>query len=130
MPFDLAHAQTLAYFGPTGISRVQLMRTLATSSSPSPLDIAVEALGLSSVEGSLIIKPNPSGQTAFWGTIADPTAIVNNVATFLNVTGISYVDLQTIMNMGDTLDPSWINPYQLSLEAIKCLFSIWTILVT
>jgi hypothetical protein len=107
LPYDLYHEEARAYFTQFGIGRDGLMSALGAGGSPDPHAVAADALDIASVEHDLIVTPraNATDQGTYWNTGAtDPATKLNNVDTFLTFTGLSYADLQTL------LQRSFINP--------------------
>ena len=104
LPFDLAYEEIRAYFAQFEIPRGDLMRSLKNKAEPTDLAIAVEDLGFSTKEISLITRTD-SNQVSYWGGKKGiPTTVFKNVLNFIERAVISYTDLQTLLSL------QWLNP--------------------
>jgi hypothetical protein len=105
LPFDLFHQETRSYFAQFDIARADLMQALRNAAGPLENEIAAEALGLTDEERKLIGSADTANQNTYWNTGATPAADVMKVVDiFLTKSGLSYKDLQDLLNL------SWINP--------------------
>ena len=99
LPFDLNHAEALAYFERFGLARADLMRDFAAGGvPPTPVDIAAEQLGLTRRKRELIVGSNPTaaGQSDIWRATIAEMAVVD---AFLRKTGISYEALNRLLQL-------------------------------
>jgi peptidoglycan hydrolase-like protein with peptidoglycan-binding domain len=126
LPFNLPLEEARVYLGHLNVSRVDLMRVFqppAAASSPQAHTIAIESLGLSSMEAQII---TPAALTAtyhswdFWGLTedghntngnavvdpVDPTiaftgdwiAVLSHVRVMMNRAGLSFGELSQLLN--------------------------------
>ncbi len=106
LPFDLPHVEALAYFARFGIARDELMRDFQRGGTPADSAIAAEKLGLTDQERAIIVTAAPATQSNFWNIPA--AALLNeirNVDTFLTRTGLSYRELDLLLQLS-FIDPN------------------------
>jgi peptidoglycan hydrolase-like protein with peptidoglycan-binding domain len=121
LPFNLPLEEARAYLGQMKVSRSDLMKVFqppATATSAQAHSIAIESLGLSSMEAQII---TPSALTAtfhswdFWGLLqagnsivdpVDPTitiagdwiTVLSHVRVMMNRAGLSFTELSQLLN--------------------------------
>jgi hypothetical protein len=121
LPFNLFLEECRAYLKQLGVPRIQLMKTLAPDAA---YNNALEALGFSPTEGTLITNSDENGQEKYWNT-GDPATIVStlkNVLTFVNTARIEYTELQALINATAWLNPPAEPPPNASVEAVGVMF--------
>lgn len=98
LPFDLAHAETQAYFGQLDLGRADLMALLQKAGVPADRDIAADRLGLTDAQRALVVTPAPGSQDDVWDTPGAVAALAN-VDTFVTRSGIAYADLLALLEL-------------------------------
>lgn len=105
LPFDLDHTEAMAYFDRFDVNRADLMKSFQMEDSPSKESIAAERLGLTTSEKDLIFKTpdsnNNATQQKYWNVPAPGKVLdyLKNVDHFLTKTGISYPELQVLLQL-------------------------------
>ncbi|GAA4026859.1 neuraminidase-like domain-containing protein [Actimicrobium antarcticum] len=102
LPFDLPHTEARAYFARFDIDRAELMRNFQVAGTPSDAAIAAETLGLTVSQRALITTPDSAGQATYWRL---PLADLKRVDVFLDKTGLSYTELDTLLTFA-FIDPA------------------------
>lgn len=105
LPFDLPAEEVRAYLGQIGVRRSSIMEAFrgpAAPNNPTDVDIAAEHIGVAPDELAIIFAANAAQQFLFWGEADNAAAIAaySHVDTFLDRTGLSYQDLQTLLTLG------------------------------
>ena len=105
LPFDLPFEEVHAYLAQISVSRASIMEAFrgpAAPNNPADLDIAADSIGVAPGERDIIFVANPAQQFQFWGEADNAAAIAaySHVDTFLDRTGLSYLDLQTLLTLG------------------------------
>ncbi|TXH37734.1 MAG: hypothetical protein E6Q92_10430 [Burkholderiaceae bacterium] len=121
LPFDLDHTEASAYFARFGIDRADLMEHFATAAGPAAAAIAAQSLGLTDAKRALINAPmaTAAGQSAIWAIpAANVVAEMTVVATFLDKTGLSYAELDRLLQLSfiDPADQHFIKHLDLGCE--------------
>ncbi|HEY9259592.1 neuraminidase-like domain-containing protein, partial [Chitinophaga sp.] len=107
LPFDIYQERGNSLLEIVGVERADLMDTLGNAAGPDAPSKAAVYLKISPAERTLIVTADTTtaGQAIFWSTGALPLlATVQEVDVFLKKSGLSYVDLQQLLNQ------SFINP--------------------
>ena len=118
LPFDLPYTEARAYFTRFDIERAELMRSFQVAGTPADEAIAAETLGLNASQRALITTPDAVGQTNYWN---QPLANLKRVDTFLDKTGLSYAELDTLLTFS-FIDPAkslFIKHLDLSCDLAK-----------
>lgn len=117
LPFDLFAEEVRAAFAKSNLQRWELMQAFhgpAAPNDPTDGEIAAEAFGISCDAAApfderrliLVADTTVVGQQAIWGEAGSSSWLdtLSNVRTFLQKTGLEYVDL------GALLDLPFVNP--------------------
>ena len=105
LPFDLITEEVDAYLAKIGVKRSAIMETFrgpVAPNNPTDLDIAAAHIGVSPTERALIFSADTLQQFEYWGETSNPaaSAALSHVEAFLNRTGLSYLELQTLLTLG------------------------------
>lgn len=112
LPFNLATEEVDAYLAKIGIKRsaiMEIFRGPAVPNNPADLDIAAAHIGVNSVEQGIVFSANPVQQYQYWGEANNAAAIaaLSHVDSFLTRTGLSYLELQTLLTL-DFINPTGV----------------------
>lgn len=118
LPFDLPHTEARAYFARFDIDRAELMRNFQVAGAPTDETIAAETLGLNASQRALITIPDVAGQNTYWNA---PLADLKRVDIFLDKTGLSYAELDTLLTYSfiDPADSLFIKHLDLNCDLAK-----------
>lgn len=97
LPFDLAHAETAAFFKLLDLRRSDLM-TLLDAGGVAAAAAAADRLGLSDAEHDLVVTADPTGQDTIWTTTNAATALAN-VDAFVTRSGVTYTKLLELLDL-------------------------------
>jgi Tc toxin complex TcA C-terminal TcB-binding domain/Neuraminidase-like domain/Salmonella virulence plasmid 28.1kDa A protein len=118
LPFDLPYTEARAYFARFDIDRAEVMRNFQVAGNPADEAIAAETLNLNASQHALITTPDAAGQANYWNL---PLANLKRVDTFLDKTGFSYAELDTLLTFS-FIDPAkslFIKHLDLSCDLAK-----------
>lgn len=107
LPFDIYQERGNSLLEIVGIERADLMDTLGNTAGPDAPSKAAVYLKISPAERTLVVTPDTTtaGQAVYWSTGALPLLpTLQEVDVFLKKSGLSYVDLQQLLNQ------SFVNP--------------------
>lgn len=97
LPFDLAHAETTAYFSLLDLRRADLM-TLLDAAGTAGGSAGADRLGLSDGEHQLVVTPDATAQDTIWSATNASTALAN-VDAFVTRSGIEYPALLELVDL-------------------------------
>lgn len=121
LPFDLTLAECGAYLRQLGTPRIELMEALAPDAA---FLNAVESIGISATEASLIINADVAGQEKYWNT-GDPANTVGklkNVLALITAARIEYTELQSLIDATSWLNPPRVPPPNRGVDRVGALF--------
>lgn len=113
LPFDLWAEEGRRYLRQTGIARDELMQAMPAKPGVSTLDIATEALGMSSVERDLIRRPRtrPANLAPRWGIdLAQGTLGAQLASVEALIKQAHIIDYDTLLRL---LNTRYVNPERL-----------------
>jgi len=102
LPFDRALHDATAHLTLVGVPPPQLLQTFgpvpATASQEVTFEIAAVSLGISPIDRALLVDPSQATASTWNLTAADWPQKLLTVGTFLNQSGLTYPDLQELLD--------------------------------
>ena len=100
LPFDLALEEARLYLQHLGVSRFEVMRTLASATAPDETTLAIELLGMTAAEWNAIASPaiaaSDTDPDPAWG--GKSAAQLASVKLFLTQSGLHAADLPPLFS--------------------------------
>jgi len=112
LPFDLWAEEGRRYLRQMGIARDELMQVMPAKPGVTTLDIATEALGMSSVERDLIRQPKtpPADLAPCWGIDLAQGTLGAQLASVEALLKQAHIDYDTLLRL---LNTRYVNPERL-----------------